>query len=239
MELNFAELDYCETHMGALILRRRKLLSLGGKVVYEVKLGEEFLMSSLFYEAEVALARRGLEDLGDQPLDVAVGGLGLGYTAQAALALPNVRSLLVIEGLPEVIDWHRRGLVPLGEELSRDPRCRMVQGDFFALAQSEQFDPDCQQTLFHAVLLDIDHTPRHHLHPRHRRFYQPAGLCKMASHLHPGGVFAMWSDDPPDTAFISILESVFVAVAAHVVKFANPLTGGVSANTVYVARCQG
>ena len=60
MSRDFEELDYRETPLGALFLRRRRMLSLGGIEVYEVKLGEAFLMSSLFHEVEVALAYLGL-----------------------------------------------------------------------------------------------------------------------------------------------------------------------------------
>jgi hypothetical protein len=49
-------------------------------------------------------------------------------------------------------------------------------------------------------------------------------------------VFALWSDDPPDEAFLADLASVFPTTHAHVVEFPNPLTGGTSTNTVYVAR---
>ena len=52
----------------------------------------------------------------------------------------------------------------------------------------------------------------------------------------PGGVFALWSDDPPDAEFMERLGAVFGMTAAHVVDFDNPLTGGVSSNTVYVAQ---
>ncbi len=70
--------------MGELILQRRTLLSLNGREVYEIRLGEEYLMSSLFHDAEVALANIGLGELGGEGWDVVVGGLGLGYTAAAA-----------------------------------------------------------------------------------------------------------------------------------------------------------
>ena len=46
-----------------------------------MKLGDEFLMSSLFTEAEIQLARLGLaalDDSGENTLDIVVGGLGLG-----------------------------------------------------------------------------------------------------------------------------------------------------------------
>ncbi len=124
MSRDFEELDYQATPLGELTLRRRRMLSLGGMEVYEVKLGDAFLMSSLFHEVEVALAHCGLSELEGDSWDVVVGGLGLGYTAVAALEHREVASLLVLDALPPVIDWHRRGLIPLGGLLTGDPRCR-------------------------------------------------------------------------------------------------------------------
>ena len=66
-------------------------------LIYEVKMNEEFLMSSLFVEAELQLAHLGLAELKEDNLDVIVGGLGLGYTAFAALENQNVASLKVID----------------------------------------------------------------------------------------------------------------------------------------------
>ena len=237
MTRDFEELDYRETPLGELILRRRRMLSLGGIEIYEVKLGEAFLMSSLFHEVEEALAHLGLGELEGEQWDVAVGGLGLGYTAVAALEHPEVASLFVIDALEPVIEWHRKGLVPLGEKLTGDPRARMVHGDFFALAQSQDgFDPELPKRRFHAVLLDIDHSPRNLLHPANAAFYEADGLRALALKLHPGGVFALWSDDPPDEEFLETLGAVFATVRAHVVTFPNPLTEDESASTVYVAR---
>ena len=105
---DFEEIDYRRTPLGELSLRRRRVLSLEGREVYEVKLGDEFLMSSLFNEGEIALARLGLAGQDAAELDVVVGGLGLGYTAAAALDFAGVRSVLVIEALPEVIHWHQK-----------------------------------------------------------------------------------------------------------------------------------
>jgi spermidine synthase len=235
MSARFEELDWSETPMGAISLRRRIEPSLNVEV-YEVKLGDEFLMSSLFTVAEVALARLGLAEAVDADLDVVVGGLGLGYTAQAALTDPRMHSLVVVEALGEVIGWHQRRLLPETAELVSDQRVRLQRGDFFAMADSNAgFDPEAPERRFHAVLLDIDHTPRHVLHPSHSAFYTPAGLGKLAGHLHPGGVFALWSDDPPDAGFEAVLAEVFDRSEASVVRFPNPLTGGYSTNTVYVA----
>ncbi len=237
MSRAFEELAYHETPLGELSLRRRQMLSLGGIDVYEVKLGDAFLMSSLFHEVEVALAHLGLAELEGTQWDVVVGGLGLGYTARAALQHCEVASLLVIDALQPVIDWHEDGLVPLGHELTSDPRLRMLCADFFAWARSPQAsDSERPDARLHAVLLDIDHSPRNLLHPRNADFYEPDGLRALAAHLHPGGVFAVWSDDPPDEEFMDKLGSAFETVRAHVVTFPNPLLEDESASTVYVAQ---
>jgi spermidine synthase len=236
MSRDFAELDFRSTPLGDLSLRRRRVPELDGLEVFEVKLGDTFLMSSLFHVVEVALADLGLAALAPGPWDVVVGGLGLGYTALAALKHAAIREVLVVDFLEAVIDWHRRGLVPLGPVLTADSRCRFVHGDFFALAASaDGFDPAAPTRRFHAILLDIDHSPRNLLHPRHAALYSPAGLRALAAHLQPGGVFALWSDDPPDEDFLGALRIVFPIVAAHVVRFPNPLLDRESASTVYVA----
>lgn len=239
----FEEIDFRETPLGDLILRRRILLSLGHREIHEIILGEEYLMSSLFTEVEEALSRLGVAraktSFPDTPLDVVVGGLGLGYTARAALEQPGVTSLLVVDYLEPVIEWHREGKVPLGPELTADDRCRLVHGDFFRLAlgsdEGKSFDPDDPGRKFHAVLLDIDHSPEKLLSKTHADFYEPAGLQKLASRLYPGGVFALWSDDPPEESFLNALGEVFQSVESHVVHFDNPLQERDSKSTVYVA----
>ncbi len=234
MVKTFEELDYHQTPLGDLALRRKHIAMLGNLEVYEVMLGDAFLMSSLFHAVEEAVADLGLRELAGAECDVIVGGLGLGYTALAALAHPNLRSLMVVEYLEPVIGWHQRGLVPLGATLANDQRCTFRQGDFFALAQSPAGFAEGRK--FHAVLLDIDHSPCNLLDEQNAGFYSPAGLAAMAAHLHPGGVFAMWSDDPPDEEFLKALHAVFAPVRAEVVTFPNPLLDRDSASTVYVAR---
>jgi spermidine synthase len=235
MSIYFEELDFRPTPMGVLSLRRRRQLS-SGLDIYEIKLGDEFLMSSQFTVAEIALARLGLDALRRPDLDVVVGGLGLGYTALAVLEHPGVRSLIVVDALAEVIEWHQQGLLPLGKPLTDDPRCRLINGDFFAMSHSpDGFDPGAPGRRFDAVLVDIDHSPRNLLHPRHAALYAPQGLAGLAKHLRPGGIFALWSNDPPDDAFSSVLASAFATSAAHVVTFDNLAGDGEASNTVYVA----
>ena len=79
------------------------------------------------------------------------------------------------------------------------------------------------------------HSPRDLLVGDPRPFYTREGLGALAAGLRPGGVFGLWSNDPPDPEFSRDLAAVFAEVAAEVVRFANPLTGGQAANTVYLA----
>ncbi|GAA4352182.1 polyamine aminopropyltransferase [Angustibacter luteus] len=235
MSARFEELAWRETAMGAISLRRRVEPSLGVDV-YEVKLGDEFLMSSLFTVAEVELARRGLGEASDRSLDVVVGGLGLGYTARAALEDPRVSALTVVEALPDVIDWHVRDLVPGGAELDADPRTTLLHADFFALvASGTGFDPAVPGRQWDVVLLDVDHSPRHVLHPSHAAFYTRDGLGRLVELLRPGGIFGLWADGAPDVDFLATLRKVFGQARADVVEFPNFYTREPSASTVYLA----
>lgn len=245
MKPEFEELDYRKTPLGELILRRRTILALENREVHEIILGDAFLMSSLFTEVEEALADLGLAAAAEsfpesQKLDVVLGGLGLGYTARAALACGQVGSLRVVDYLEAVIEWHQAGLVPLGREICSDERTRLVHGDFFRLALAApaevSFDPEGDTEKFHAVLLDIDHSPANLLHQRHAEFYRAEGLRRFAEKLHPGGVFALWSDDPPEANFLAALEEVFASCESHVVAFDHPMQDRECRSTVYVAR---
>ncbi|GAB2481067.1 spermidine synthase [Nocardiopsis aegyptia] len=270
MSLRIQELGWRATPMGEISLRRRWDPA-ARTDVYEIKLDDEFLMSSLFVAAEVEVARIALAELraaGPPPeggYDVAVGGLGLGHTALTVLEDDGVRSLVVVEALQEVIDWHEEKLIPAGETLTADARCHLSQGDFFAraadpaggLAGAEGpplrgvdrpgaershgqwratggLRPDSPGTRFHAVVVDIDHSPRHLLNPAHAPFYEVEGTRRLAEHLWPGGVFTLWSNDPPDEDYLDVLRGVFTGVRAEVVSFPNPYQDRSATNTVYV-----
>ena len=232
MSRAFEVLDIRPTRMGELMLRRRLEPALQIDV-WEVKLGEAFLMSSMFTATEEAVGRLGTAATPGDGLRVVVGGLGLGCTAAAALEDDRVAELVVIDALAEVIEWHERGLVPLGPALVADDRCRFVHGDFFAMVR-DGIDVGGGPP-FDAILVDIDHAPDFHLDESHAGFYSEAGLERLVDQLVSGGTFALWSDDPPDAEFVALLGRVFTDVTAEVVEFPNHYTGAHSACTVYLA----
>lgn len=223
MSALFEELDYAPTPIGAISLRRRHILALKTDV-FEILLGDEHLMSSLFTASEVALADMGLAALAGTGLDVLVGGLGLGYTAQAALAHESVSQLTVVDLLEPVIRWHNEGLVPMKTALGDDDRCKLLQGDFFALAASDcGFDADQPNRQYDAILIDIDHTPERLLHGGSAGFYTNEGLRDLQRFLRPGGVVGIWSDEAPDHAITAMLADAFDEAWAQPVIFKNPL----------------
>ncbi len=243
MGILFEEIDSQPSEIGEITLRRRRIPALSNRDIFEIKLGEEFLMSSMFVDAEVALADLGLGTTEGDHLSVVVGGLGLGHTALAALKHERVEELLIVEYLEPVIRWHQQELVPLGKDINADARSRYVHGSFFDLAlggaQSGSFDPEVPGKEFDAILLDIDHSPRALLNDSNASFYTTENMGLMAAQLKPRGVFAMWSNEGEDAAFMDVLNAVFTDAVCHVITFFNPFQNKESFGTVYVARKPG
>lgn len=237
MDLIYEELDYQETPKGAISLRRRSEPRLDNLLIYEVKLNDEWLMSSLFVEAEEQLSVLGIEYLKQngfsQNLSLVVGGLGLGYTSAKALEDSAVAELRTIEVMPAVIKWHQQGLLPIGKKLSDDRRSRLVHMDFFEFAQSDS-DNVLNGQKVHGILLDIDHSPSHWLNSENQNFYSFGSLKTMSAKIIDGGVFGLWSNEPPDQAFLALLNQVFSTSEAHVIEFPNPYSGATAINSVYI-----
>ncbi|MDZ4805276.1 MAG: spermidine synthase [Candidatus Eisenbacteria bacterium] len=234
MTSRFEELDFQQTPLGELSLRRRQSPSIPDEPVYEVKIGNELLMSSTVNASERALARLALEGRPDQSCDVLVGGLGLGYTAATVLEYSSVRSLVVIELLTPVIDWHRRRLVPMAGQLMDDLRCSLVEGDFFKHVAPGS--PGHRERLYDIILLDIDHSAESWLHARHREFYTDIGFRGLFDRLRPGGVFGFWSASEPADQLLDIVKGIFPTVQCHEISFTNPHLGVTDANWILIAK---
>ena len=226
---NLEILAYATTPIGELCLRRRELLSRPGTVITEITLDHELLMSSYITVSERALAEEALARHTGSDLSVLVGGLGLGYTANAALQSPRVRRVEVIEFLPEVVGFLRHGLVPLSRELLADPRLVVRQGDVY-----EQLRHVAQER-WDVVLIDVDHSPEEHLGTTNESFYSESGLERAKQHLSPGGILAVWSY-AESSPFVDALRSTFSIVESVSVTVMNDLVDEEQTDWLFIAR---
>jgi hypothetical protein len=238
MSLYFEELDWRPTPIGTLSLRRRRELSLGVDV-HEIKLGDEFLMSSLFTESEVALARLALAQLSGSDLDVVVGGLGLGYTARAVLEHEEVRSLLVVEMLEPVIEWHKHRLAAARAGIDRGSRTlpfhrrRFLRACGIRATASTRMHHSAGSTLSCSTSTI---RPTRCSTRGAASFYRAQGLGRVAAHLQSRRRVRMWSNDAPDDNFTARLAGVFADASPEPVTFHNPLQDRPFTQTVYLAR---
>lgn len=223
------------TPLGLLCLRRRELLSRPGTVVTEVTLDHEFLMSSYNTASERALADVALEMHEGTELQVLVGGLGLGYTARAALASDRVARVEVVEFLPQVLDWYNANLIPLAGELGADDRFEAVRGDIYARMAAAPPAPSSSSSRFDLILIDVDHAPDDPLSSANQHFYTEAGLAEARRHLAPGGLLGVWSY-AENSPFAEALERTFDEVRVEPVTFYNELVEEESTDWLFFAR---
>jgi len=171
-----------------------------------VRAGGVDLMSNRAHGSEELLAEHGCSGLGEGAR-VLVGGLGLGFTLRAALAvLPASARVLVVEVCPAVVGWVR-GPVG-GGALLDDPRVAVEERDCAAVVRESA-------ARFDAILLDVDNGPSALTLASNGWLYGHAGLVAAARALRPGGRLAVWSrgDDP---AFVARLSGTgFAARALH------------------------
>jgi spermidine synthase len=230
---NFQVIAYDDTPLGLLCLRRRRTLKEPTQWVTEITLNHEFLMSSLHTDSERELANIPLNQHGGENLDVLIGGLGLGYTAHSALAFEQVTSVEVVEVLPQVIQWMRDGLTPLGNELNASPRLVVAEGDIFDRLLSPPSD-----RLFDAILIDVDHSPEDQLGSGGNSLYCPQGLEAASKHLRDGGIFALWSYDQ-HTPLFDAMRRVFEEPSAHPITYFNSHVDENFTDWLYVGRRRG
>ncbi|KKC27784.1 spermidine synthase [Sphingomonas sp. SRS2] len=155
---------------------------------YMILLGRNELMSSRLRGSEEALANLPGERLRDRSRPrFLIGGLGMGFTLRAALALlPPKAEVVVAELVPSIVDWARGPLAHLFGDSLDDPRVTIRIGDVGeAIATpAEGYD---------AILLDVDNGPDALVHPDNGRLYGKYGLRAAHAALKPGGILAVWS----------------------------------------------
>lgn len=118
---------------------------------------------------------------------VLVGGLGMGYTARAALDfVPEDGQVVVAELVEAVVEWNREYLGPLAGNPLDDARTKLVVDDVrrVILAGEGQFD---------VILLDVDNGPHAPTQRNNSWLYTPGGLNAIKRALRRGGAVAVWS----------------------------------------------
>ena len=158
---------------------------------FSMMLGQNELMSSRLSGSEEALATLACRRIAavKRP-SLLIGGLGMGFTLRAALAVlgPDAR-IMVAELVPAVIAWAKGPMAGLFGACLEDPRTSIRQADVIEIIQAHA-------AAFDAVLLDVDNGPEGLIRKANDALYDLKGLQAIRRALRPGGVLAVWSSGP-------------------------------------------
>ena len=187
--VEYVELARAESERGELVLRQRQ--DADGPAFLELRANGVFVMDNAEFTSEEALAAAAL-DLVEEPRQVLVGGMGLGFTMHRVLADPRVERCTVVEIEEALVGWMRDGTIGHGPTMLADERARPVVADVsVALAEGSPASYDL-------VLLDVDNGPHFLVHESNARIYERDFLAEARRILRPGGALAIWSmDDAP------------------------------------------
>jgi len=154
-------------------------------------LGQNELMNSRLSGSEEALATlacRRIEAIESPHL--LIGGLGMGFTLRAALAVLGTEArVIVAELVSAVIAWARGPIASIFGDSLDDPRASVLNADVVDVIQSHP-------SAFDAILLDVDNGPEGLVRKANDALYNPKGLKAIRRALRPGGVLAVWSSGP-------------------------------------------
>ena len=184
MALPWKTIARAESKEGTLELRQR-----GGD--YLITVDGRVLMTSAAHRSEVDLARLACAGLPPRAR-ILIGGLGMGYTLRAALdALPANAEVEVAELNADVVAWCRAAISSLSGNALADRRVEVKIGDVARLIREARARYD-------AIILDLYEGPNASTQSGRDPFYGDAALTATRAALRPGGVFAVWSEDPDD-----------------------------------------
>jgi spermidine synthase len=158
---------------------------------FSIRLGSNELMNSRLGGSEAALATLACERIKTRKrTEILIGGLGMGFTLRAALAVLGAQArITVAELVPAVSAWARGPMAEVfGDSLS-DPRVRIHDGDVVPLVRHAR-------SAFDAILLDVDNGPAGLTRAANDGLYDVTGLSAAHAALRPGGVLAVWSAGP-------------------------------------------
>jgi spermidine synthase len=186
---------------------------------FSIKLDKNELMNSRLSATELALATMGCATIRSRPrAKILIGGLGMGFTLRAALAvLREDAEVTLAELVPEVIGWARGPMASLFGDSLIDPRVRIVETDVGDLIRAAHAQYD-------AILLDVDNGPEGMTRSENDRLYDRAGLAAAHKALRPSGVLAVWSSKP-NAKFTARLRTSGFDVVENPVRAKGPQGG--------------
>jgi spermidine synthase len=186
----FVLLERVDTPEGPLELRQRDARD------FMITIGPRVLMSSIIHRSEVLVAEWGCAPIRERPAPrVLIGGLGLGFTLRAALdTLPPRAQVVVAELNPAVERWCRGPLAALTGSAVGDPRVEVRVGDVTESIRRAASGPAAER--FDAIVLDLYLGPADLPHGQKDPLYGDEILRSTAAALQPGGVYAVWSEEP-------------------------------------------
>ncbi|HEY4986999.1 MAG TPA: spermidine synthase [Bradyrhizobium sp.] len=158
---------------------------------FSMKLGPNELMNSRLSGSEEALATLACKRIeAVKAPHLLIGGLGMGFTLRAALAVLGAKArITVAELVPAVIAWARGPMADIFGDSLTDPRADIREADVVDVIRSHQ-------SVFDAILLDVDNGPEGLIRKANDALYDLKGLKAIRRALRPGGVLAVWSSGP-------------------------------------------
>jgi spermidine synthase len=158
---------------------------------FSMMLGQNELMNSRLSGSEEALATLACRRIeGVKRPSLLIGGLGMGFTLRAALAVLGADArITVAELVPAVIAWARGPMANVFADSLDDPRASILSADVIEVIQS-------RASAFDAILLDVDNGPEGLIRKANDALYDPKGLKAIRRALRRGGVLAVWSSGP-------------------------------------------
>jgi spermidine synthase len=179
---------------------------------FSIMLGANELMNSRLSGSEEALATLSYERIAHvRAPAMLIGGLGMGFTLRAALAVvPDDAEVIVAELVPAVIAWARGPMADIYKGSLSDPRVTVREGDVGNMISAAK-------SRYDAILLDVDNGPDGLTRKTNDGLYSHSGLAAAKAALRPGGVLAIWSS-APDEAFTRRLKQAGLATEVKSVR---------------------
>ncbi|MET0998510.1 MAG: hypothetical protein ABWX73_07350 [Marmoricola sp.] len=182
----YVEVARAESERGELVLRRR--IEERTADALELRVNGVFVMDTRETSSEIELAAAALE-LVEDPRDVVVGGLGLGFTTQRVLDDRRVERVMVVEVEPALVGWMRDGTIPHGPSVLADKRVHIIDADIVMAVREAT-------STYDLVLLDVDNGPGYLVHDSNSTIYEHDFVASTKRIIKRGGALVVWSANP-------------------------------------------